>query len=61
MIEPQIHPVFEDLNNTFKSFPNRVALIDKDNTSYTYAAFQLKIAGAYHELTKKGVKKAINS
>jgi acyl-coenzyme A synthetase/AMP-(fatty) acid ligase len=57
MIEPQIHPVFEDLNNTFKSFPNRVALIDKDNTPYTYAAFQIKIAGAYHELTKKGVKK----
>ncbi|MCC7454336.1 MAG: AMP-binding protein [Crocinitomix sp.] len=57
MIEPQIHPVFEDLNNTFKSFPNRVALIDKDNTPYTYSAFQLKIAGAYHELTKKGLKK----
>lgn len=57
MNEAESHPVYHDLQNSFKNYANRVAIIDKDDTPYTYAEFESYILGAYQNLLEKGIKK----
>ena len=51
------HIAFDDIVNSLEEFKERVAMIDKDETPYTYAEFKTYITGARSEMLKRGVKK----
>ncbi|NOQ73722.1 MAG: AMP-binding protein [Crocinitomix sp.] len=51
------HPVFNDLQNSFEHYAERIAIIDKDGTQYSYQKFEEYILGAYEILLEKGIKK----
>ncbi|MEO9531781.1 MAG: AMP-binding protein [Crocinitomicaceae bacterium] len=51
------HIAFDDIVNSLDQHKDRVAMVDKDGTSYTYAQFKTYITGARAELVKRGVKK----
>jgi acyl-CoA synthetase (AMP-forming)/AMP-acid ligase II len=51
------HPVYHDLQNSFKNYADRIAIIDKDGAPCTYAEFEAYILGAYQNLLEKGIKK----
>ncbi len=57
MNQPGSHLVYHDLQNSFKNYADRIAIIDKDGTACTYADFETYILGAYHNLLEKGIKK----
>jgi len=51
------HPAFDDLQRSFDLYADRIALIDKDGQSYSYAEFEQFISGAYWNLKERGIDK----
>lgn len=52
-----MHRAFKDIYNTLESKGDQLAIIDKDDTQYTFNQLKNKIVGARKELIDKGIKK----
>ncbi|MCG8576386.1 MAG: AMP-binding protein [Flavobacteriales bacterium] len=52
-----IHPAFNDLLQSFENYKDRIAIVDKDGTEYSYSDFKQHIVGAREILAQKGIKK----
>lgn len=57
MSDEFIHIVFDDLIRSFQTNGSRIALIERDGSTHTYADFKARIVGAQHELKKRSVGK----
>ena len=57
MNSTNVHPVFNDLQAVFKTKPNEIAIIDKDEQTYSFSDFEQYIAGAYAILSERNIKK----
>lgn len=53
----EVHPSFNGLLESFRKYPDRIAMIDKQDKAYTYAEFSQHIGWCVEMLQKKKVKK----